>query len=622
MSRSGKEAVRAKVLGADRAFRVIDGGSGGGGSPPAGPAGRDDDPCPVIPLGDSAGVYHFLDTAGQAREFSARQLGSRTDLLSLFRGDNSWLLRRFPVKKEVDDGEGGKKSVTVDFRITEAARHMILLASAQGLLGQRLKLRKSGIWRGQDGLPVVHCGDGVLIDDAWHDAGTRTGDQIWVACERTPRPSTPCDYRVGQQLQRDLQEYWAWQNAAGPIAVMGLLYSGYVCGALQWRSNAFVTGGSGSGKSSLRRVIRAAWPVHDYSNDTSKAGMEQTIAGRAIPSIIDEANDRNRSSGRDLVDIVLSASGDEGTKLARGTSDGRGRAAEVVSNVVMFSINAPALEPQHLNRFVILELLKPQGGEDYSREHRQLAEYVASQAPALWGRAIASFERYQESLTLFRRALAGQGCGPREMDGKGALLAGWFVLTHEGLPDDADLREGIAALGEFIVSSREASADDGPRRVIQQMLGYQVQLHRGTDKDPIGVLLDFAFAVDQQIDTDVERRPSTAARVLSNNGIRPVRACGVPPDKRQVGQCRCASCWDTVTGKPVPRLALADGLWLSPRSPELAKVFQGTPFDDGRWQQEVLRLPSAQRSKANVRIGGASGRAIWLDRSDLHEPDD
>ncbi len=615
MTKNGKDAIRKSVLGADRAFRVVDGGRGGG-PPPVGPAGAEDDACPVQVLGDSNGTYHFLDPIGQYREFTARQLGSRHDLIGLFRGDDSWLMRQFPLKKEVDDGAGGKKSVTVDFRINKAAQDLIERASSRGLIGQRLKLRRPGVWRTADGMPVIHCGDMVLIGDGWVRAGTRTGDQIWIAAEPSARPTTPCDHRVAERIQQDLQQFFAWQNPAGPIALLGLLFSGYLCGALQWRCNGFITGGTGSGKSSLRRIIQAAWPVHDYSNDTSKAGMEQTIAGRAIPAIIDESNDRNRSSGRDLIDIVLSASGDEGTKLARGTSDGKGRAAEVISNVVMFSINPPELEPQHLNRFIMLELLKPQGGEDYSSEHRGLATFVAGQAPALWGRAISSFERYQESLILFRRALANRGCDPREMDGKGALLSGWFVLTHEGLPDDGDLAEGVAALGEFIVTSKEAAMDDGPRRMLQHLLGYQITLHRSTDRDPIGVLLDQAFGVDAEL------TPATAAKVLSHMGIRPIRACSRPPDRRSAFQCQCSQCWDAGTGKPVPRQSLDDGLWINPRSPDIAKVFANTPFDQGRWQHEMMRLPSAERSRGGVRIGGPSGRAIWLARADLHSDDD
>jgi hypothetical protein len=50
----------------------------------------------------------------------------------------------------------------------------------------------------------------------------------------------------------------------------------------------------------------------------------------------------------------------------------------------------------------------------------------------------------------------------------------------------------------------------------------------------------------------------------------------------------------------------------------LNRLFNGTDFDAGRWRQQLLRLPSARASRHAMRIGGASSRAIWLSRADLH----
>src|SRR5262249_27654963 len=138
MSR-GKDAIRQSVLGADRAFKVVDGGKG----PPPGPPGPkggdsdDDDPCPVTALGHTAGTYYFLDPIGQERSFTARQIGSRADVVGLFHGNDDWLRRQFPVSKDVPDAHGGKVSVVVDFRVNSAAKFLISLASAKGLIGSR-----------------------------------------------------------------------------------------------------------------------------------------------------------------------------------------------------------------------------------------------------------------------------------------------------------------------------------------------------------------------------------------------------------------------------------------------------------------------------------------------------
>ena len=613
MSDDKKTRIRNAVLGADRAFKVIDGGGKGGDGTSRG----DDDDCPVIALGHADGTYWFLDFAGQPRKVTAQNLGNRNNLMSLFGGDDTWARAKYPVKKEFDDENGGKVTRTVDFRINAVAQELIARASRRGLWGKSVTLRQPGVWRGDDGAPIVHCGDSVLVGDVWKKPGFRTGKQIWAAAEAIARPGIPCDPAVARTLQQDLQTGWDYKNPAAGIAIIGLLYSGWLCGALFWRLNGFITGPAGSGKTALLKVIRAAWLVHDYSNDTSKAGMEQTIASRAIPSLIDEAADRNHSSGRDLLDIVLSSSGDEGTKLARGTTDGRGRTAEVVSSVIMFSIYPPPLQPQHLGRFVLIELEKPPEGADGQENHRRIAEFARAHAAGLWGRAIGALERYTESLILFRGALAAVGCSPREMDSKGALLAGWYVMTNDGLPDTRALREGIAALGGFIVTAAQAEDDDAPRRAVQHLVASHVQLHRSSDKEPIGELLEVAYGIG-----DEARTPAAAADILARNGIRAVLACmrvKPPPDG---GACRCPGCWSDRFNKPIPRPDRSSGVWIASRHPSLETIFRGTDFDDRKWLTAIARCRDARLSGRSIRIGAYSGHAVWLPRELVLPPDD
>lgn len=612
-----KSAIRSAVLGADRAFQVLEGGKD---APPPKPRGDDDDNCPVRALGYNHGGYCFLNGDGlDIIEMPAHKLCSRAGILGLFLADEDWLRNRFPKKKLVDDGNGGKSEITVDFGFNAAAAHLIRQCRARGYWGNRMTLRGPGIWRADDGQPVVHAGDAVLIDGEWRALGLqdgrrfwRTANQVWTFGEAAPRPDTPCDAGVAAKLQQDMQLCWRFKQSAGAIAVLGMLYSGYLCGALEWRINTFITGGTGSGKSALRTVCRALWPMHIYSNDTTKPGIEQAISG-AIPTVLDETNDRNKNAGRDLINMVLGAGGDEGTQGLRGTADGRGRAAQVISAVMMFSIDAPELQPQHLNRFLCLELLPPLDGADFRAEHAWLAGEARKYAASLWGRAISSFERYQECLRLFRVALRERDCSPREMDSKGALLAGWYVLTHEGLPGDLQLSEGVAALGELVVSAEQARLDDGPRRALRHLLGFLATLHRSTDRDPIGVLLDRSYG------DDPTRDPGSAWDTLGNYGIRPIRACRVPDDKVDLTKpCTCAACEDPRTHKPVPRIGRGDGLWIANSNDQLTRLFAGTDWDAGRWRQQLLRLPSARGSKRSVRVGGNSGYAIWLARADLH----
>lgn len=602
--------IRQHIAGADRVLPPNGDGRG--------PLTRRERACPVTPLGHNGGICYFLDAGGHFRDVDGAGLANRGRLLMLFHNDE-WLRTNFPKRVEKKDKDGNVvETVIVDFLVNATAQFLIDGCTRQGIWGNSVVIRQPGIWRGSNGLPIVHAGDAVLIDDRWQEPGLRTGNQIWALAEPIPRPAAPCGPEVARRLQADLQQYWAWNNPSAGVALLGLLHSGLTCGARQWRNNAFVTGPSGSGKSALERVIREAWPARQDTTDTTKAGIEQAINGRAVPVVIDEAADRGtpgrQDAARDLMDMVLSASGYDGTRLVRGTADGKGRALTVNTSVIMFSIWPPPMQPQHLGRFVLLELGPPEAGADYSTEHRGVVDYMREHAAGLWGRAIASFGRYEECLGLFRAALQARGCSARGQDGYSGLIAGWFVLTHDGLPSPRQVLEGVAALDGYIVTAEAVEADGSSRRAIDHLLSWRAELHRSSERLPIGELLDLAWGEGSEDERRME--PSTAATILAHNGIRVVRACAKGEKAPPMGEeCRCAYCIEPRARFPAPRFDRGDQLYIANRSSVLDQIFRGTDFDGGRWLTALRRQPGAQASGRAIRIGGAVVHAVWLPRS-------
>lgn len=593
MTDDPRRSVRSAIDGAGRAFQVID-----GGRPPPGDAPTDDDACPVAALGHLDGTFYFLDVRGQKRSLTARALGSRHELVSLFLGDDAWLRRRFPkrvAQKEIVDGEQRDVERVVDFRINAASAWLQAQCADAGLFGTHVALRAPGVWSGPDGLPVVHLGDAVLASGVLHPAGYRLGGQIWAAAAPQPRPSTPCPAQVGRDLQEAIKALWNFRDPGSEIAVLGLLGTAYYGQAADWRPAGFLLGGVGSGKSSLHRVMRACCPMRHETNDTTKAGIEQAVDGRAMPIFIDEASDREDQRGaRMLLDLVLTASGAEGTHGYRGGADGKVRKIELAGAVIMASVAPPVMQPQHQGRFTLIELQPPVEGEDYADEHKALAARMRALGPSLWGRALASFERYQAARRMFRIALGVRGCAPREMDQLGSLLAGWWMLTEEGVPDDRAAREGVSALDCFVRLRDDVREDDAPRRMMRYLLGSTVQIDRSTDREQVGQLIETVLRLDGRIE------PESCRRVLAIYGIRVIRA-DEAPDRR---------------GRPAPRAASGFGVWFSLGAPELGRLFAGSAFEGDRWKYEMRRLESARQAKS-VRIGTIATVSIWVSAEEL-----
>jgi len=637
----GVARVRAGVLGAPAAphLTVIEGGGGapagqsggeknavpavpgsgrGGGASADVPGDRTpESTCPLVCLGHADGEFHFLDVVGQRRLLKSRALVSRGDLVSLFLGDTAWLFEWFPNKVEVKrkDGEGNEtiEEQVRGFSVSKAGERLMAMCRRAGLYGPHVVLRGPGVWDAGEGAPVVHAGDMVMINGAWARSGFRDGNQVWISAPRRARPGAEADgapllpgaagfaasAEDALDLQRGIAELWKFRLAGSEIVCLGLTAVGYYGTAARWRPNGYLIGGTGSGKSMLLQMLRACVPGAEFSTDTTKAGIEAAINGKPTPVYIDEAGDRQGHGAQMLLDVVLSASGGDGTRGLRGASDGGSRSFQAACSVIMAAVSPPPMGPQHRDRFTVVHLVKPGTGADNRAPMEALTRRAAELAPLLWGRAIEGWPRWESARAEFREALARSGCAPREMDQMGAILAAWWVLTADGVPDAAGADDGVAAVVEFIRDAEDVAADDGPRRVVQFLASTTIQRDRSTDIEQIGVLVERAWR-------DAEQYRDTAQRLLERFGIRVVRSTDIK----------------TPNGKMVPRGDMGDGMWFSKAADTLRRLFAGSPFEGDRWAYELARHDSAVESKRSVRVGGVSGAAIWLSRADWSPPED
>jgi hypothetical protein len=432
-----------------RQLRVVGGTEAAQPPPPPGDGAPGDpaDDCPITVLGRCDGVFHFLDIEGEQRKLTGRQLGARSELLTLFLGDSTWLFRHFPktaVRKFSQSGQTVEEEIVVGFQTAAAGEFLMAMARRAGIFGAHVVLRGAGIWMDALGAPVVHCGDQVFVTGVWHRAGARVGDQVWTLAAPSPRPRDIAAAAIAQGIQEDMRELWNFRRPGGEILALGLIGTAYYGAAAPWRPNGFLTGAASSGKTMLLNLLRALAPLHHYTNDSTKAGVEQACSGHAMPIFIDEASDRGDQRGAEaLMDLMLTSTGGEGTKGHRGSQGGQVRTIELVGSVIMASVNPPVMQPQHLSRISMIELRKAEAGSD-SRAGMLAAINRAREAgPALWGRALQGWPRWCAALDAFREALGRAGCAPREMDQFGALLAGWHVLVEDGVPDAAAALLGV-----------------------------------------------------------------------------------------------------------------------------------------------------------------------------------
>jgi hypothetical protein len=477
----------------------------------------------------------------------------------------------------------------------------------QPTFGPHIVIRRAGVWPGENGDPVVHCGDVLWLDGRFQPAGMRTGHIIWPADPPDARPGDACGPEIAKHIQMQLQELWRFRDGGGAIVALGATGSALYGAWARWRASLFIGGDVGGGKSYLLDTLRACCPMHYYTSDTSKAGLEQKISGRAMPSFIDEASDQIDQRGpQNLLSMITASAGGEGAKVARGTGDGKGRTAEIIGATFMASIAPPDMQPQHLARVAVVELQAPQGGEDHRAAMDALIAYCREHGPAIWARALVGHKRYTLALAALRDALGRAGCAPRQMDQLGAILSGFWVLTADGVPDDHEALGLVAAVRDHVQDASEVAENSAGRLVVEHLARSKLRKVSSVEEFPVGELAALAWQTLRDPDTGeaVESPQVDSFRaILMRSGIRAV-AANEPSDHK---------------GRPAPRGGEGDGIWIAFRAPAIVKIFADSPWPGQRWTSLIKSLPGVKFSKVNkIRIGGIhTAAAVWIPRAVL-----
>jgi hypothetical protein len=550
---------------------------------------RDFADCPITPIGHRDGVYMFFDIYGQFRRLSAAQLGKKSDMTSLFSGNVDWLWLNFPA---MDRNDPFKQ---VGFNVGIASEYLQRQCGLQGIFGDQLSIRQQGIWRGADGVPVVNAGDAIIGPDFTAPPPLRVSNAWLGASDPMPRPADACGPEIAGEFIESIRELWDFRDVGSEIAIMGWIGSAYLGAAPQWRPNLFLTGPAGSGKSTLLDLICALMPMRNYTNDTTKPGIEQAVGGRAMPIFVDEAADRVDQRGAQvLMDIVLSATGGAGAQGFRGTSGGVVRKIEVVGAICMASVAMPSMQPQHRARFTIIDSIKPEAGADHKNAMLKLIERAKLVAPALWGRSLARWPHYLAAAESFRTALAQVGSGPREMDQLSAILAGWWVLTEDKAPNAITAMASVQALSAFMRSSDEIEADDTPAEVLMHLMTSIIPLERTSERATVASLIERAFKRGPS-DPDSEY----ACKMLLPFGIKVVYSTDLL-DQAKSG----------------------DGIWLGHKVGPLRELFAGSAFDGDRWLIHLKRMRGVRSSGKSIRFGKLAVWATFVPKSIIFPPDD
>lgn len=590
--------------------------------------------CPVRPLGikseiDGAQTCYYLDANGQLVGLEANNRHGKLGLIALFGDKSDWLEANFPQwSKPGREQIAGKweivtPSVIIGFDQAKAARALIEECCRRGIFTAAGKMRGAGAHRiGAGGAIVYHAGDAVQVPQLRADGSLKTmkwadpdlfEGHVYPAGEAIPRPwHEDVGEREGRQLF-GLVKTWTWKRELlDPVLFVGGLAASLIGGFLPWRPNLWVTGGPGTGKSTLNGEHGVSHQLLGNglfrTGNASAAAIRQTLKNSTVPVMFDEieASDNNRRV-QDVIELARVAS--SGEKAHRGGQDGKAQEFTLRSCFWFSSINIPPLEPQDRSRLAILELLPFPAGAvapDLKKFHlpelgRKLLRRMIDAVPVL------------EAVKLkYHAALSAAGHVPRACDQFGTLLACAHVLINDvdlvngELADDELVTEWIdRCRPEKMAEISEATPDH--TACMMHLVTSMVQSRGGEEREALGSWIGKAVAniVTPLLDGPQGGEEKYAER-LQNHGLKLVNARFYPEERDVDGKVVKAARWGTTeasASEPI-FLAVANG------HGALDAIYRDKKWQGGVWKQSLLRTAGA--ISAELKIGRPKLRAVLV----------
>lgn len=546
--------------------------------------------CPDEPPGDDAAHEQPFRILGYNRSTcyympdGFRQVVAlRTDNHSKLRllelAPLAWWRAYFPSEKRSGDN--------VDWIL--AAESLIRRAQRAGLWNQDM-LRGRGAWW-DDERAVVHVGDRVIVGGVPYELGEAPGRFVYELNERMdladgdPLPNAEAVKLV------EICEGLRWQRPISGKLLAGWVFLAPICGALEWRPHIWITGGAGSGKSTImvhivRRLLEGNMMF--AVGETTEAGIRQTLRRDALPVVFDEIESQNEKATtrvNSIMDLMTISSSETGAKLFKGGANGNADSYQIRSMFCFSSITVNLKQHAAKTRVTVLDMRpKPlnETEEDLAQYNGMLQTIFETLTPEyisrLQARAVELIPVIRHNARMFAEAAALSVGSRRFGDQVGTLIAGAYAL-HSRQKVTAEAAKRWVEAQQWDEHDDAAESKD-ETACMQFILGQQVRVdsEKGPKTRTIGELVELAAgrgAADEAIPDKI------AADTLRRHGM-------------------------IVEEDPVE----PNTLIIANNHPMLERMLSKSPWSTS-WARTLARMPGAEKTGVK-RFAGAPSRGVAI----------
>lgn len=459
-------------------------------------------------------VYFMSRRRGVMVGLAPNDLGNLSHLLTLH--DLKFWYQIFPDKR------GG-------FDKHKAADGLQRWAENSGYFDGK-RLRGRGVWIEANGDVVFHTGQKLIIKDQVVPIHSYRSNHVYeVKPDMGVTPVKPLDTEQAKRLI-DACSFLNWE-----VPVYGRLLAGFcmvatVCGGMEWRPHIWITGESGSGKTTaLKEIVQRVLNrlSAQFIGGSTAPGIRQSLSGDAIPVLIDELEGETQQQRDELQKILQLArisSSEAGARMVKGGQGGEAVEFLMRSCFVFMGIQVNVLQSADRNRITVLNLKgfsADRTKEEVMRDEQAFTKYQAELKELLTEeyinrlhiRAYALLPVIRDNADMFKRAIILKTKNSRTGDQLGTLAAGCYALESV---KRVTLEEAVAWVEaqkwESIVSFDELKDHD---RCLTYILQSRVRLQgdKGIIERTLGELVE---KVAKAVIVDAHEE----VRVLRSYGIK------------------------------------------------------------------------------------------------------
>lgn len=350
--------------------------------------------------------------------------------------------------------------------------------------------RGRGAWM-DEGRLVVHLGNRLDVNGEAMDVTEIESNYVYEQGAKLRPPADEMMSAADGKKIIETAKAFHWNRPASAVLCAGWVALAPLCGALHWRPHIWLTGGAGSGKSTILNhfilPLLNGMVVYAQGNST-EAGIRQTLIGDALPVLFEESeqnDERERLRMQSVLALIRQSSTESDAKTLKGSQSGEATGFMIRSMFCLASIQVGMRHQADMERISVLALKpkrtadKDQAAKNWAVIKTAVDEMNADKglSARLLRRSIALLPTTLENIATFAKAAADKFGSQREGDQYGAMLAGAWSLISTKLATEEQAREMVNRYDW--TEYTETTEQEESSKALQTLLERQIRTQRG-----------------------------------------------------------------------------------------------------------------------------------------------